>query len=96
MRANVSVRVFAVCGAVPRLFFCGYLLLRRGRQAGVWTAQDSFAAQRTHAILTFLKRELCGRGAREGKSRNKTDLRVERPTVPIVPKIALASIAFNH
>jgi hypothetical protein len=65
MRANVNVRVCAVCGAVRRLF-CGYLLLRRGRQAGVWIAQDSFAIERTHAILTFLRQELRGRGTREG------------------------------
>jgi len=58
LRANVNVRVFAVCGAARRSFFCGYLLLRLGRQDGDWTAQDSFAIERTHAILTFLKREL--------------------------------------
>jgi hypothetical protein len=66
MRANVNVRVYAVCGIVPRLFFCGCLLLRRRGRAGVRTAQDSFAIERTHAILAFPKRELRGRGSREG------------------------------
>jgi hypothetical protein len=62
----VNLRVFAVCGEVPRLFVRVCLLLHCGRQAGVWTTQDSFAIERTHAIVTFLKRESSAEGRREG------------------------------
>jgi len=59
MRANANVRGVCGCAAQSsRLFFCEYLLLCPARHAGVRTTQDSFAIERTHAILTFLKREL--------------------------------------
>jgi hypothetical protein len=71
---------FAVLRPIPHLFIYGYLLLLR---RGVWTARAILPIERTHAIFTFLKREVKGE-----ESRNKTDLRVGRLTVLGVPKVA--------
>jgi hypothetical protein len=81
--SNVNYE-FAVLRSIPHLFIYGSVV------AAPWCLDSTgfrLPIERTHAIFTFLKREVKGE-----ESRNKTDLRVGRLTVLGVPKVAFVFI----